>query len=409
VLIVSTIPITGNRNLFPSERSRLGAQARGAEGSRRAESLTRRNGRNVSLAIYPHSVSILLVLYTRCMTRRTPPGFYFILLVALVGFVYSAGLTRLSAPPLDAAKMASISGHGRVGVYLTAYALTKPSVMDAVYAARQAGQIDTLVINVKDMNGAVTYGSTVPLAHEIGAVTGHLDYPAILSDLHAMGFYLIARQVVFYDPPLATYLDLPDAWTPCDRELVCDYNLDIAAEVATLGFDELQFDYIRYPDGGALEEVYADRFTAVTAFVARADALLGDQLPLSADLFGRVMWPWNSRRIDPIGQSLEDLSPYLDFMSPMLYPSHYYEQEYRDDPYLTIEDALTSGSSRVNAAFRPFLQAFDRYIPANMTMETYIQAQIESAKANGADGYLFWNPSCEYGPLFRVLEPMSAN
>jgi len=215
------------------------------------------------------------------------------------------------------------SGHNRIGVYLTSYALTKASVLEAVYAAREAGQIDTLVINVKNMHGELTYDSSIPLAHKIGASTGRLDLPAQLDELRARGFYLIARQVVFFDPLLAEDLGLEESWAPCESEVVRDYNLAIASEVAGLGFDELQFDYIRYPDGGELEKVYDDRFAAITTFLAEAADLLGDRIPLSADLFGRVMWPWNSRQIDPIGQSLDDMAPYLDFISPMVYPSHY--------------------------------------------------------------------------------------
>jgi hypothetical protein len=341
------------------------------------------------------------------MKRRTPPGFYFVLLLAMLGFVVSTGLTRLPTTPMPSPPdtLPAVSGHGRIGVYLTAYAITKPSVMEAVYAAKEAGQIDTLVINVKDMHGEVTYATAVPLATEIGARAVRFDYAAVLSDLRARGFYLIARQVLFYDPLLARHMGLDGSWTPCHDQLTRDYNLDIASEVAALGFDELQFDYIRYPDSGALEEIYEDRYAAVSTFLAQARARLGDHLLLSADVFGRVMWPWNTRRIDPIGQSLEDMAPYLDFISPMLYPSHYYEQTYKDDPYLTIQDALRAGHARVDASVRPFLQAFDRYLPEGMSMETYIEQQIQAAQEHGADGYLFWHPACEYGPLFRVLEP----
>ena len=306
--------------------------------------------------------------------------------------------------PLDVSIASAASGHNRIGVYMTSYALTKTSVLEAVFAARDAGQIDTLVINVKNMHGEITYDSAVPLAHEIGASTGRLDLPAQLDALRARGFYLIARQVVFFDPLLARHLGLGESWTPADSTEVCDYNLAIASEVATLGFDELQFDYIRYPDGGELESIYDSRFEAVTAFLARANDLLSGRIVLSADLFGRVMWPWNSKKIDPIGQSLEDMSPYLDFISPMVYPSHYYEQAYRDDPYRTVQDALVSGATRVDANYRPFLQAFDRYIPDGMSMETYIDEQVQAARDHGANGYLFWHPACEYAPLFRVLE-----
>ncbi|TFH10059.1 MAG: hypothetical protein E4H08_04465 [Candidatus Atribacteria bacterium] len=339
------------------------------------------------------------------MNRKTPPGFYFVLFMAALAFVFASGVRRAPGTPWEIESRFFPSGHGRVGVYLTSYALTKPSVMDAVYAAKEAGQIDTLVINVKNMHGEVTYASSVPLASEIGASTGRLSFPEILADLHASGFYLIARQVVFFDPLLATHLGLEESWVPCHNATACDYNLAIASEVAALGFDELQFDYIRYADGGELENVYADRFASVAAFLAQAQQQLGDQITLSADVFGRVMWPWNAKMIDPIGQSLEEMSLYLDFISPMVYPSHYYEQIYRDDPYRTIQDALTSGLRRVEASFRPFLQAFDRYIPEGMTLEDYIDAQIQAAQTHGADGYLFWHPACEYEPLFRVLEP----
>jgi hypothetical protein len=339
------------------------------------------------------------------MKRKTPPGYYFVLLIALVSFVYATGLTRLPSEPFASSPISTVSGHDRIGVYMTSYALTKSSVLEAVYAAREAGQIDTLVINIKNMHGELTYNSDIPLANEIGASTGRLDLPAQLDELRARGFYLIARQVVFFDPLLAAYLGLEESWTPAHDNVVCDYNLAIATEVSKLGFDELQFDYVRYPDGGELESVYADRFAAITAFLDEAVECLGNRIPLSADLFGRVMWPWNSRRIDPIGQSLDDMAPHLDFISPMVYPSHYYEELYRDDPYRTVQDALVSGTKRVDANYRPFLQAFDRHIPEGMSLEAYIEEQVQAAQDYGADGYLFWHPACEYEPLFRVLEP----
>jgi len=183
-----------------------------------------------------------------------------------------------------------------------------------------------------------------------------------------------------------------------------EYNLAIAEEVASLGFDELQFDYIRYADVGSLESRYEGRYAAVDRFLAEARRRLAGRITLSADLFGRVLWPWNERRIDPIGQSLEEMSAHLDFVSPMVYPSHYAEQAYRDDPYRVVSDALRSGKARVSASYRPFLQAFDLALPAGMSLETYIEEQIRAAEDTGADGYLFWHPACEYDTLYRVLD-----
>ncbi len=302
-------------------------------------------------------------------------------------------------PPID-----DPHGHGRVGVYLTSYALTKRDVVEGVFAAREAGKIDAVVINVKNMHGELTYDSDVPLAGEIGASTGRLDLRALVPVLHERGFYVIARQVLFYDPLLARYLGSPEVWIPVDNEVAVEYNLAVAEEVASLGFDEIQFDYIRYADVGSLESVYADRYAAVDRFLTEARDRLAGRIALSADLFGRVLWSWNERLIDPIGQSLEQMSAHLDFVSPMVYPSHYAEQAYRDDPYRVVRDALQSGKIRVSASYRPFLQAFDMSLPTGMSLETYIQEEIRAAEEAGADGYLFWHPACEYDALYRALD-----
>jgi len=325
-------------------------------------------------------------------------GLAALLIVVIVAFLSSGPDAQGDPLPVDPV------GHRRVGVYLTSYALTRRDVVEGVFAARKAGKIDAVVINVKNMHGEVTYDSAVPLATTLGASTGRLNLASMVPAFQERGFYVIARQVLFYDPLLARHLGEPESWVPVDNEIAIHYNLAIAEEVASLGFDELQFDYIRYVDVGALEPVYEDRYAAVDAFLAEARHRLAGRIPLSADLFGRVLWPWNERRIDPIGQSLEQMSVHLDFVSPMVYPSHYAEQSYRDDPYLTVSEALHSGASRVAANYRPFLQAFDRHLPAGMSLETYIREQVTAAQEAGADGYLFWHPACEYDTLYRALD-----
>jgi len=98
------------------------------------------------------------------------------------------------------------------------------------------------------------------------------------------------------------------------------------------------------------------------------------------------------------------MSGRLDYISPMVYPSHYAEQAYRDDPYQVVLDALRAGRDRVDTAIRPFLQAFDMALPAGMDLETYIREQIRAAEEAGAEGYLFWHPACEYDALYRALD-----
>jgi len=321
----------------------------------------------------------------------------------IVGFIFVllAGARVDQGSPLEAGLP---SPHNRVGVYLTSYALTKPECLKEIFKAAREGKLNAVVINVKNMHGEVTYNSTVSLAKEIGASTGRLDLCSLLPALREKGIYLIARQVLFYDPKLATYLSQQGPWVYPSDERAIAYNLEIAQEVAALGFDEIQFDYIRFPDGGELIPIYEERYEAVNQFLARAGKLLSGQVVISVDIFGRIMWNWNKKRIDPIGQSLEEMAPYVNLISPMLYPSHYREQHYKDDPYRVVTEALAAGKARVTTPFRPFLQAFDQAIPPEMSLEDYIRAQVRAAKGAGADGYLFWHPACDYASLYRALD-----
>ena len=331
------------------------------------------------------------------MKQATASRFLFVVIVVIV-FV---GVRIDQGSPLT---YPGASPHNRVGVYLTSYAIGKSGVLEGVMRAVRGGKLNAVVINVKNMHGEITYASRVPLAEEMNASTGRIDLASVVRTLQASGVYVIARQVLFYDPKLATYLGKSDPWVDPDNAVAVNYNLQIAQEVASLGVDEIQFDYVRYADGGSLTPIYDARYAAVNEFLAAARRILNGRVELSVDVFGRVLWNWNKKGIDPIGQSLEGIAPHVDFISPMLYPSHYSEQRYKDDPYGVVKEALTLGEERVTTPFRPFLQAFDRYIPAGMTMEEYIRNQVRAAVEAGADGYLFWNPSCDYAALYRALQ-----
>ncbi|MCX6099918.1 MAG: hypothetical protein NTV92_00515 [Candidatus Bipolaricaulota bacterium] len=336
--------------------------------------------------------------------RRPKRTLCLVLSAVVVIFVPLVSAERAAGPAqTQPAPSAARTGHGRVGVYLTAYGVLNEDILRGVLEARKAGKIDTLVINVKDNHGDVSYASDVALARTLRASKGLIDFKKLIPILRAQGFYVIARQVVFNDPRLAAHLGYSNGWVPASDPTAIAYNLALAQEVAGMGFDELQFDYIRYADGGGLASGYEARFAAIDSFVTKVEAAVGQRITLSADLFGRVMWDWNVKRTDPIGQSLEDMATHLDVVSPMLYPSHYTEQKYKDGPYLVVKDALTTGKKRTHTSIRPFLQVFDMAIPAGMTIDAYIAAEIRAAKENGADGYLFWEPSNDYRALYRVL------
>ncbi|MEN3010832.1 MAG: putative glycoside hydrolase [Candidatus Bipolaricaulaceae bacterium] len=292
------------------------------------------------------------------------------------------------------------SPQGRKGVYLPAPVAANPARLEEVLAQAQRFGLNAVVIDVKNNDGDVCYGSPVPLARALGAVRPLLDLPRLGAELRRRGFYVIARQVVFYDPRLARHLGGEGPWVPPTSATAVAYNLALAQEVAAW-VDEIQFDYIRFHDDGPIGPDYAARCAAVEAFLAQARAALA--LPLSVDVFGRVLWPWNARKIDPIGQHLEGMARYVDVISPMLYPSHFVEAELKADPYGTVKRALLAGKARVAVPLRPYLQAFALALPPGMDLPTYIRAQIRAAEEAGADGYLFWNPRADYSALWEAL------
>ncbi len=296
------------------------------------------------------------------------------------------------------------------GVYLPAAVAANPRKLHEIMENSRRVGFNALVIDIKDNHGTVAYDTKVPLAQQARANLLQLD--KLLPYLKELGFYVIARQVVFYDPKLAQYLSAlpaerePKRWVSPADERVQEYNLAIAAEVAAAGFDELQFDYIRWPDGGAYQPIYGERYAAIERFLQRVYRRLHTQIRLSADVFGRTLWAWNLKKIDPIGQHLETFSKFLDVLSPMVYPSHYETEELRSDPYGTVKKALESGLKR-QLRLRPFLQAFEMRIPSHLSYAQYIQAQVHATRAMGITSYLFWNPKGDYSALWRALREPS--
>jgi hypothetical protein len=310
---------------------------------------------------------------------------------------------QTASPPAPPKTVARRSPVGRRGIYLTAGTVADPQRVDDLIAHILRVNFNAVVIDMKEMGGQVVYDSHVPLAKAIGARTLTLTLKELLDRFHRAGIYTIARQVVFYDPLLASYVKSAQApWvSPLDARVI-QYNLAIAHELATSGFDELQFDYIRFPDGDGLGGDYAGRYQAIDHFLALAHQQLSGLVHLSVDVFGRTLWDWNTKKIDPIGQNLEEMSHFVDFISPMVYASHYETADFRNHPYETIQQSLTNGMKR-RLTMRPFLQAFDLRLPAGMTLIEYIREQLRAAHELGFKEYLFWNPSSDYEALWQAL------
>jgi hypothetical protein len=185
--------------------------------------------------------------------------------------------------------------------------------------------------------------------------------------------------------------------------------------VSSLGFDEIQFDYVRFPDrrgvvfGVANNE--ANRVAAISGFIAAARQRLAPyNVFLSADLFGYVAWNQNDT---DIGQTLASVAPNVDYISLMLYPSGFQFgiPGYRNpvaNPYETVHLTLKRASQRTGLApvhFRPWLQAFKDYaFDKRHFTKDEIKAQVRASEQFGSSGWMLWNPRNAYEHVAHINE-----
>lgn len=290
------------------------------------------------------------------------------------------------------------------GIYLNSRSISVEKT-DGIISDLIKHDFNAVVINVKNVSGEVTYSSDVSLAERIGAVTHRLDLKTIIEKLHSKGIYVIARLTCFKDPKLASYCCGGGEWADPNNSTAINYLLDLAREVSKLGFDEVQLDYIRYSDGpGKIGGDYSSRSKVISQFVEKVRAAIRPHVRLSVDVYGRTLWDWNTKNIDPIGQNLEYIQEHVDFMSPMIYPSHYQDPKLVYDPYKLVTLSLKVGNSRLDTTMRPFIQGFDRKVPSGMTLVEYIQEQLKALQESEHEGFLVWNPRSNYDALWRAVE-----
>lgn len=311
-------------------------------------------------------------------------------------------------------------------LYLSFYGIGSQAIREAALRLIRDAKLNALVIDVKGDRGLIAYHSFIPLAQAVGAqrIITIPDLPGLLRSLHAAGLYAIARIVVFKDDLLASsradlavklgngrlFRDREGlAWTDASVKEVRDYNVGVAVEAARAGFDEIQFDYLRFPDapsgvGFAKPTTQASRLEAIGGFLAEARRELAPyNVYLAADIFGYVCWNENDTGI---GQRLEEIMPLVDYISPMLYPSGFqfgipgYPNPVAH-PYEIVRLSLERARARLGVApirFRPWLQAFKDYAFDRRTFDAgEVAAQICAAGDFGSDGWMLWNPRNAYG------------
>jgi hypothetical protein len=313
------------------------------------------------------------------------------------------------------------------GIYLNKWVFGREKFFDLVRLA-DTTEINAFVIDVKDATGELTYPSAVPTAIEIGANRSPSvrDVRDRLALLHDHGIHAIARIVIARDPLLARgkhqwaihdargglWIDgLGEPWVDAFHDSVWVYSAQLAEEAVLLGFDEAQFDYVRFPDEPPARlnrTVYPARREGESkrAAIRRNVDLLRKRVtalgvPFTLDVFGLT----TSADGDlGIGQVWEDLAAAADVVLPMVYPSHYRRGSYgiahpNAQPYVTVRRALQDAIARSRdmrkaARIRPYLQSFSIFRVRYTAAE--VRAQIEASEELGLADWVLWNSSGNY-------------
>jgi len=321
------------------------------------------------------------------------------------------------------------------GIYINFGLLwNKGKLLSLIDLVDRSPILNAIVLDIKGDFGYIAFESSDPIVASSDAMTSpRVPLTEFLRICREKRIYTIGRVVVFKDSPLikarpelavrhpngAIFYDREGmAWADPTLEEVWEYNIAITKEAIRLGFDEIQYDYLRYPsDSTSLAVVRAlvysvpstreSRTAAIEGFVAAAKAAV-DPTPafLSADLFGYAL------SVDPehdmrIGQRLKDLAPHVDYICPMVYPSTFIPGNLglmspSDSPYEVVAISMEYGHARTSTLIRPWLQHYwyDRYEFAE---------QRRAAEEATDIGWCFWNAGGRYDELFfippRGIEP----
>ncbi len=329
---------------------------------------------------------------------------------------------------------------GVKGLYFNTYSINNPEIYNKIIALMEDTALNTVVIDIKDDWGNVTMNFDTDDEDIKYSKIDIVDPEALIEDLHSRGIYVIGRVTTFKDsiitekhPDWGFTLDDGTLWKNGHEEAfmnpflkeVQDYDIKIATLAAQAGFDEIQFDYVRFAEGfetfgdtldysrGEYEnEIEMDegekRVGAITGFVQRArEELQAYNVPISIDVFGYAL---QVRRAEGIGQDFDEMANQTDVISSMIYPSHWgswsFDIEKPDlEPYELVKRYLDEekeilGQLDHPPVSRPWIQDFTAsWIGEGNWMEydgDAVQAQIDAIYDQGLNEYLIWNSNSEY-------------
>ncbi len=311
------------------------------------------------------------------------------------------------------------------GIYMTSWVAGTPSLRNNLVKLIDETEVNTVVIDIKDYSGKIVFPVSDPKLKAFGSEEVRVkDMQDFIETLHKKGVYVIGRVAVFQDayfvkhrPDLAVRNKSGSAvwkdrkgisWIDAGSVDYWDYIIEIAKESHKIGFDEINFDYIRFPSDGNMKDIsFPQSSTTPKSDVIKNffsylhGHLEGSGLKTSADIFGMVT---TAKDDMGIGQLLENAMPYFDYIMPMVYPSHY-PQNYEGlgnpeaHPYEVIKIAMQSAVDRAVLAstspdkMRPWLQDFGlgmTYGPKE------VRAQIKATNDVGLTSWILWSASNKY-------------
>lgn len=317
-------------------------------------------------------------------------------------------------------------------IYMSSWVAGTPSIREGLVKLIEDTELNAVVIDIKDYTGKISFEVSDTELQKIGSAEKRVsDMKEFIAWLHKKNIYVIGRIAVFQDPYMVKHR--PDlavkrksdgavwkdykgiSWLDASSREVWDYAVLIGRESYNLGFDELNFDYIRFPSDGNMKDISyplsesKQKSEVIRNFFEYLSLNLRQSgVKISADLFG--MTATNKDDLN-IGQVLENALPYFDYIAPMVYPSHYPPgfNGYGDPnkyPYEVVNFSMSEAVKRTNEAsttplkLRPWLQDFD--YGGNYDVKE-VKAQIKATYDSGLTSWMLWSPSNKYTK--GALEP----
>jgi hypothetical protein len=339
--------------------------------------------------------------------------------------IMAALIASLAAMVFNSVSIAGTTKDCFNALYIPPHKITQRTFDEIIHYATLT-PVNAVVLHVKSPRGKLLWPSDTAMAVELGVGANHSGVARHVARLKKDNIHTIAKVDVFADHQLAaafpalsvmdSFSDTPwtDAnglhWANPSDSRVWDYNIALSKELAGMGFDEIQFDYVRFPSDGDLSIIsYPNtqpgfsKSDCIATFLKKAnDELKPLGVAISADIFGLTAWKTDDFGV---GQVLEKMAPYLDVICPMFYPSHFPrgflgKQSPGEFPEMIMESSMRSMMNRTEKPIRPWIQGF-WYAPQQ------IVAQIDGIENASGSSWSIWSPTGRYGLSYKAMAARS--